>query len=114
MRRWLGAFSTSGRQQRVAPAWLGSQLPEKQPNDQRAMISGNRKLQNKWDIDGAIADFSRAISISPSNSGYYAIRANATKSRKRDYDGAIVDFCKLVAIISFQPEGRRGYHCRVS
>ena len=65
------------------------QLP-KQPDEQRTMISGNQKLRSK-DIDGAIADFSRAISINPSNSGYYLIRANA-REKKRDYAGAIADY----------------------
>jgi tetratricopeptide (TPR) repeat protein len=65
------------------------QLP-KQPDDERAMVSGNQKLRNK-DFDGAIADFNRAISINPSNSGYYLIRANA-REKKRDYAGAIADY----------------------
>ncbi len=82
------------------------QLP-KQPDDQRAMISGNRKLQGK-DIDGAIADFSRAISISPSNGGYYLIRANA-KERKRDYNGAIADCTRAIKL---NPKDAGGYQCR--
>lgn len=82
------------------------QLP-KQPDDQRAMISGNRKLRDK-DIDGAIAEFSRAISINPSNSGYYLIRANA-KERKRDYDDAIADCTRAIKI---SPKDAGGYHCR--
>ncbi len=69
------------------------QLP-KQPEDQRAMVSGNQKLRAK-DIEGAIADFSRAISLNPSNSGYYLIRANA-REKKRDYDGAIADYTHVI------------------
>ncbi|MEK6771042.1 MAG: tetratricopeptide repeat protein [Pseudomonadota bacterium] len=98
-------FSTSAAVPRGACV-AKFQLP-KQPDDQRAMISGNRKLQNK-DIDGAIADFSRAISISPSNSGYYVIRANA-KERKRDYDGAIADCTQAIKL---SPKDAGGYHCR--
>ncbi len=82
------------------------QLP-KQPEDQRAMISGNLKLRKK-DIDGAIADFNRAISINPSNSGYYVIRANA-KERKRDYDGGIADCTQAIKL---SPKDAGGYHCR--
>lgn len=82
------------------------QLP-KQPEDHRAMISGNRKLQGK-NIDGAIADFTRAIAINPSNSGYYVIRANA-KERKRDYDGAIADCTQAIKI---SPKDAAGYDCR--
>ncbi len=82
------------------------QLP-KQPDDQRAMILGNRKLQGK-DIDGAIADFSRAIALNPSNGGYYLIRAGA-KERKRDYDGAIADCTQAIRI---DPKDAGGYQCR--
>jgi tetratricopeptide (TPR) repeat protein len=76
------------------------QLP-KQPDDQRAMISGNLKLRNK-DINGAIADFSRAISINPSNGGYYLTRAGA-KGKNRDYIGAIADY---TSAIERMPEDR--------
>ena len=76
------------------------QVP-KQPDDQRAMISGNLKLRNK-DIDGAIADFSRAISISPANGGYYLTRASA-KGKYRDYVGAIADY---TAAIKLMPEDK--------
>jgi tetratricopeptide (TPR) repeat protein len=69
------------------------QVP-KQTDDRRWMISGNLKLRSN-DIDGAIADFSRAISISPSNGGYFLIRANA-KERKRDYAGAIADYARAI------------------
>ncbi len=82
------------------------QLP-RQADDQRAMISGNRKLQNK-DTDGAIADFSRAISINPSNGGYYLVRAFA-REKKRDYDGAIADCTQAIKV---SPKDTGGYHCR--
>ena len=76
------------------------QLP-KQPDDQSAMISGNLKLRNK-DINGAIADFSRAISINPSNGGYYLTRAGA-KGKSHDYIGAIADY---TAAIERMPEDK--------
>jgi len=69
------------------------QLP-KQPDDKRAMVSGNQKLRNK-DFDGAIIDFSRAISINPSNCGYYLIRAN-TREKKRDYASAVADYTQAL------------------
>jgi tetratricopeptide (TPR) repeat protein len=72
------------------------QIP-KQPDDQRAMVTGNQKLRNK-DADGAIADFSRAISISPSNGGYYLIRASA-KGKKRDFAGAIADYTAAIKLL---------------
>lgn len=77
------------------PCVVAFQVP-KQPDDQRAMLSGNQKLRNK-DIEGAIADFSRAISLNPSNGGYFLIRANA-KEKKRDYTGAIADYTSALKL----------------
>lgn len=77
------------------PCVVAFQVP-KQPDDQRAMFSGNQKLRKK-DIEGAIADFSRAISLNPSNGGYFLIRANA-KEKKRDYDGAIADYTSALKL----------------
>lgn len=71
------------------------QLP-KPPDGQRAMISGNQKLRNR-DIDGAIADFDRAISLEPLNSGYYLIRARA-KEGKHDYTGAVADYTRAIEL----------------
>lgn len=65
-----------------------------EPSDRRWMRSGNLKLRN-GDYDGAIADFSRAISLEPSNSGYYFMRASA-KEKKRDYAGAADDYARAI------------------
>ena len=65
------------------------------------MKTGNLKLRN-GDSDGAIADFSRAILLESSNSGYYLIRASA-KEKKRDYAGAIADYSRA---IEFAPEDK--------
>jgi len=71
------------------------ELPEpKVSSGSRWMNAGNLKLRN-GDHDGAIADFSRAVSLEPSNSGYYLIRANA-KVKKRDYAGAIADYTRVI------------------
>jgi len=66
----------------------------KESSDRRWMRSGSVKLRN-GDIEGAIADFSRAIALAPSNIGYYLIRANA-KQRKRDYAGVIADYTQAL------------------
>ncbi|MCR4346175.1 MAG: tetratricopeptide repeat protein [Sulfuricaulis sp.] len=66
----------------------------KESSDHRWMRSGSLKLRN-GDYDGAMADFSRAISLEPSNSGYYLIRANA-KERKRDHAGATADYTRAI------------------
>ncbi len=60
------------------------------------MRAGNLKQRN-GDSAGAIADFSRAIALEPSNIGYYLIRAGA-KEKKRDYAGAIADYTRAIEI----------------
>ncbi len=60
------------------------------------MRTGNLKLRN-GDSAGAIADFSRAIALEPSNIGHYLIRAGA-KEKKRDYTGAIADYSRAIEI----------------
>lgn len=78
-------FTTNAAVPRTA--CVGELPVPKESSDRRWMRSGSLKLRN-GDYDGAIADFSCAIPLEPSNSGYYLIRANA-KERKRDYAGAL-------------------------
>jgi tetratricopeptide (TPR) repeat protein len=51
---------------------------------------GNDK-QAKGDLDGAIADYSRAIELDPKNGNAYYSRGTAKRARN-DLDGAIADF----------------------
>lgn len=85
-------FTTNAAVPRTA--CVGELPAPKESSDRRWMGSGSLKLRN-GDYDGAIADFSRAISLEPSNSGYYLIRANA-KERKRDYVGATADYTRAI------------------
>lgn len=85
-------FTTNAAAPRTA--CVGALPVSKESNGRRWMRLGNLKLRN-GDYDGAIADFSRAISFEPSNSGYYLIRANA-KERKRDYAGATADYTRAI------------------
>jgi tetratricopeptide (TPR) repeat protein len=51
----------------------------------------------KGDLDGAIADFSRAIELSPQHAPAYYNRGIA-RSDKGDLDGAIADYNKAIAL----------------
>jgi tetratricopeptide (TPR) repeat protein len=53
--------------------------------------------QNKWDVDGAIADFTKAIQLKPDYVDAYYQRGNA-KSRNSDLDGAKADFQKTLEL----------------
>jgi tetratricopeptide (TPR) repeat protein len=57
--------------------------------------SGYLKM-HKGDLDGAIADFTKAIELHPSPNAYRA-RGNA-KQAKGDLDGAIADFAKEIEL----------------
>jgi tetratricopeptide (TPR) repeat protein len=58
----------------------------------------NRGLakQRKGDLDGAIADYTKAIELKPDLAVAYVNRGNA-KQAKSDLDGAIADFTGSVA-----------------
>jgi len=57
---------------------------------------GNAKRENR-DLDGAIADYTRAIEINPKLLGAYGNRGYA-KNVKGDLDGAIADYTRVIEI----------------
>jgi len=69
--------------------------------------SGNAKY-NKGDLDGAEADYSRAIEIDPKHAGAYVNRGNV-KSEKGDPDGAIADLNRAIEI---DPKFEKAYFNR--
>lgn len=63
---------------------------------------------DKGDLDGAIADYSRAIKIDAKNAEAYRERGRARFYRK-DNDGAIEDFTRLIEL---DPKQAFGWHAR--
>ena len=63
------------------------------------IVYNNRGIarNDKGDLDGAIADFNKAISINPNISEVYNNRGNA-RNDKGDLDGAIADFNTAISI----------------
>lgn len=67
-------------------------------------LEGNKLMANK-DFEGAIEQYSRAISVLPTNAIYYANRA-AAYSSKKDYTRAIED---AESAIRIDPSYSKGY-----
>jgi lipoprotein NlpI len=53
--------------------------------------------QKRWDLDGAIADYTRSIALDPRNAQAFNNRGEA-KRQKGDLDGAIADYTLAIAI----------------
>ena len=58
---------------------------------------GYNKLLKELDVDGAIADFTRAADIFPSEADHYYKRGHA-RLIKEDFDGAIADLDKALGL----------------
>ena len=62
------------------------------------IVSGNRKYIND-DLQGAIADYTKAIEIDPNYAAIYLVRGKA-KYELKNYQGAIEDYTKAIEIKS--------------
>lgn len=71
-------------------------LPAPKETAERLIHLGALKHKND-DVDGAIADFSRAMELAPADSRAAMLRGNAYK-RKRDYAGAIADYSRAIEL----------------
>src|ERR1700683_3793659 len=68
-----------------------------QSPDPRAYITSGFGKQSGGDLDGAIADFTKAIELKPDDEETYLSRGFA-KRAKGDLDGAIADFTKDIEL----------------
>ena len=77
------------------------QTPASGASDRDLVNRGIEKAKN-GDLDGAIADFNRAIELDPKNDAPYFNRAQA-KKLKNDKAGAIADYTKAIELGSTNP-----------
>jgi tetratricopeptide (TPR) repeat protein len=78
---------------------LNVSVTRAQVNRRAAIDHLNRgtKELDAGDLDGALADFNRAIELDPNYSAPYFNRG-LLRTRQADYDGAISDFTKAIAL----------------
>ena len=77
---------------RITPKPSNSNRMMRAPTTIAAMRS-----KRKGDLDGAIADYTKAIELKPDDAGAYNNRGNA-KQTKGDLDGAIADYTKAIEL----------------
>src|SRR5213594_2592593 len=70
--------------------------PASEESDEDPIERGIEKAK-KGDLDGALADFNRAIELDPKNAAAYYNRASA-KMLKKDADGAIADYTRVIEL----------------
>jgi len=92
----------SGSGGQFAAAELSSPTPP--PDEQSIEDLVNRGIQKakKGDLDGAIADFDRAIELNPKDDAPYYNRAQA-KRLKKDAAGTIADYTRAIELGSQNP-----------
>jgi tetratricopeptide (TPR) repeat protein len=71
-------------------------------------VSRGYARQDKGDLEGAIADFTKAIEVDPRYANAYYNRGIARQA-KGDHDGAIVDYTKAIEI---DPRDAKAYYNR--
>src|SRR6266496_2804015 len=84
-----------------AAAATESSTPETDESDENLVNRGIEKGKN-GDLDGAIADFDRAIKLNPKDDAPYYNRAQA-KRLKKNTAGAIADYTKAIELGSTNP-----------
>lgn len=71
---------------------------EKEPQTAEEYVNRGIARSKKGDLDGAIADYDKAIALKPDYAYAYNNRGNA-RGKKGDDDGAIADFTKAISLI---------------
>jgi len=99
----------------LSPAFAATPLPRDSvyirvdnPKDAGAYYNRGIAKSDKGDLDGAIADYDRAIELNPKYARAYNSRGNA-KDDKGDSDGAIADYTQA---IKFDPKYAIAYYNR--
>jgi tetratricopeptide (TPR) repeat protein len=72
------------------------------------IVDAGRAKEAKGDLDGALADFNRALTLDPKNSDAYFNRG-LLKDNKGDVNGALAD---LNLAIEFDPKNSNAYAVR--
>ena len=94
-----GSVSYTWESSQPSPSSITARAPEE--SDEDLVNRGIEKAKN-GDLDGAIADFDRAIKLNPKDDAPYYNRAQA-KRLKKDAAGAIADYTRAIELGSTNP-----------
>jgi tetratricopeptide (TPR) repeat protein len=95
-KRYVEASDKEAAESSFSPA---SSTPEQSGED---LVNGGIEKGKEGDLDGAIADFTRAIELNPKDDAPYYNRAQA-KWLKKDSAGAIADYTRAIELGSTNP-----------
>jgi tetratricopeptide (TPR) repeat protein len=94
-----GSVSYTWESSQPSPSPTTARVPDE--SDAHLVNRGIEKAQN-GDLDGAVADFNRAIELNPKDDAPYYNRAQA-KRLKKDAAGAIADYTRAIELGSTNP-----------
>jgi tetratricopeptide (TPR) repeat protein len=93
------SVADSGRNRAASASPVASSPSTGGPNPKQAerYYESGLKKQRKGDLDGALADYTRAIKLNPNYTEAYNNRGYL-KGAKEDHDGAIADFSRAIEL----------------
>ena len=94
-----GSVSYTWESSQPSPSPITAQAPDEPDED---LVNRGIEKGKEGDLDGAIADFTRAIELNPKDDAPYYNRAQA-KRLKKDAAGAIADYTRAIELGSTNP-----------
>ena len=94
-----GSVTYAWESSQPSPSPVTAQAPDEPDED---LVNRGIEKGKKGDLDGAIADFTRAIELNPKDDAPYYNRAQA-KRLKKDAAGAIADYTRAIELGSTNP-----------
>ncbi len=94
-----GSVSYTWESSQPSPSAITAQAPVESDED---LVNRGIEKGKEGDLDGAIADFTRAIELNPKDDAPYYNRAQA-KRLKKDATGAIADYTRAIELGSTNP-----------
>ena len=95
----MGASVILGESSQPSPSPITAQAADEPDED---LVNRGIEKGKEGDLDGAIADFTRAIELNPKDDAPYYNRAQA-KRLKKDATGAIADYTRAIELGSTNP-----------
>ena len=97
-----GSVSYTWESSQPSPSPQASQVQEASDESDADLVNRGIEKGKEGDLDGAIADFTRAIELNPKDDAPYYNRAQA-KWLKKDATGAVADYTRAIELGSTNP-----------